>query len=173
MSIHNPTYPPKAELLAASQKPVAAWIKSAALASTVVGLIAFAAGLATSPDRIWRAFHYHWIYFSAISSGGVMFVAIFRIVTARWSRSIARMMEGYVSFLPVSWLFLVLSVTVGGQHIFPWVADVNVLPNAEKVFWLGNHTFFALREIGIVTVDRKSTRLNSSHLRLSRMPSSA
>ena len=152
MSIHNPTYPPRADLLAASAKPIAAWIKTAALASTVVGLIAFAAGLVTSPDRIWRAFHYHWLYFSAISSSAVVFVAIFRIVTARWPRSIARLMEGYAAFLPVSWLFLVLSLTVGGKHIFPWVADPNVLPNAEKVLWLGNHTFFALREIGILTV---------------------
>jgi hypothetical protein len=152
VSIHNPTYPPKADLLAASQKPIAAWIKTAALAMIVVGVIAFAAGVAMSPDRIWRAFHFNWLYFSAISSGGVMFVAIFRIVTARWSRSIARLMEGYVAFLPVSWLFLVLSLTIGGKHIFPWIADPNALPNSERIFWLGNHTFFALREIGVLTV---------------------
>ena len=152
MSIHNPTYPSKADLLAASSKPIAGWIKTAALVSTVVGLAAFIAGALMSPDRIWRAFHFHWLYFSAISSGAVVFVAVFRIVTARWSRSIARLLEGYVAFLPVSWLFLVLSVTIGGKHIFPWVADPNSLPNAERLFWLGNHTFFALREIGILTL---------------------
>ena len=152
MSIHNPVYPPKADLIAASSKPIASWIKSGALALSVIGLLALGGGIATSPDRIWRAFHYHWLFFSAISSGAVMIVAVFRIVTARWSRSIARMMEGYAAFLPISWLFLVLSLTVGGKHIFPWMADPNVLPNAERMFWLGNQAFFVVREIAVLTI---------------------
>jgi hypothetical protein len=152
VSIHNPTYPPRDRLIADSQKPIAGWVKSLGFGLAGLGLVAFIAGVFTTPDRAWRAWHFTWVYFTVISSAAVMFTGIQRIVTARWSRSIVRMMEGYVAFLPFAWLFLVLSLTVGGQHIFPWVADVNSLPNAEKVTWLGNRAFFTLREIGLVTV---------------------
>ena len=40
------------------------------------------------------------------SSAGVMFVAVQRITTARWSRSIIRFLEGYVAFLPVAFVLL-------------------------------------------------------------------
>ena len=57
-----------------------------------------------------------------------------RIATARWSREVVRFVEGYVAFLPVAFVFLVLIVTLGYSHIFPWA---HVMPPVEeKRFYL-------------------------------------
>ena len=46
---------------------------------------------------------------------------------------------------------------------------------SDPIFWqaLGNTLYLTLIGIPLAVIDRKSTRLNSSHSRASRMPSSA
>jgi hypothetical protein len=53
-----------------------------------------------------------------------MFVAVQRITTARWSRPIVRFLEGYVAFLPVAFVLLLLHLLVGRDHIFWWTHEV-------------------------------------------------
>jgi len=74
-----------------------------------------------------------------------------RITTARWSRPVIRFLEGYVAFLPVAFLFLVLSLTLGAGHIFPWTHELPPAP--EKQFWL-RQSFVTLRALiwfGLIT----------------------
>jgi hypothetical protein len=75
------------------------------------------------------------LYFTALSSAGVLFVAVQRITTARWSRAIIRLMEGYVAFLPVAFVLLLVDIFLGKNHIFPWTHEVP--PVAEKVTYYG------------------------------------
>jgi hypothetical protein len=148
-SVHVPT---RAELLAATDRPVPRTLKLAALVSAALGALVFLAGLFIAPDRAWRAFHFNWLYFASISSAGVTFVAVQRIVTARWSRPIIRLLEGYVAFLPVAFIFLALSLTLGAGHIFPWTHEAP--PVEEKQLWL-NHGFLTVRDLiffGIITL---------------------
>jgi hypothetical protein len=121
------------------------------LALAAVGTLTFLAGLFIDPDRAWRAYHVSWLYLTSLSSAGIVFVAVQRITTARWSRSIIRFMEGYVAFLPVAFVMLLLSVFLGKNHIFPWTHEVPPVP--EKVMYF-NPTFFSARVIiifGIIT----------------------
>ena len=46
-------------------------------------------------------------------------------------------------------------------------------PNATALFGPMGRSLLKLCKLAAIAGDRKSTRLNSSHLRLSRMPSSA
>mgnify|MGYP006201131969 CR=1 FL=1 len=46
------------------------------------------AGAVMGVDRVWQALLVNWLYFTTISSAGVMFVAVQRITTARWSRAV-------------------------------------------------------------------------------------
>jgi hypothetical protein len=140
-SIHVPT---RAEVYAASDRPLPRTLKLAAIVSAVLGALVFIAGLFIAPDRVWRAFHFNWLYFASICSAGVMFVAVQRIVTARWSRPIIRLLEGYVAFLPVAFVFLALSLTLGAGHIFPWTHEAP--PVEEKQLWL-NHGFLTVRDL--------------------------
>ncbi len=128
--------------IAATSKPVAARVYSMTIALFAIGLATFVAGLFMAPDRVWRAFHANWLFFTVLSSAGVTFVAVQRITTARWSREIIRFLEGYVAFLPVALVFLLLSVLLGKNHIFPWTHEAYPVP--EKALYF-DPTFFTLR----------------------------
>jgi hypothetical protein len=113
-----------------------------------IGLIAFVIGLFINPDRVWHALLVNWLYFTSISSAGVMFVAVQRITTARWSRPIIRFLEGYVAFLPVAFVLLLI-LLVGRHHIFWWSNHVPDIP--EKRIWL-NPPFFFTRVIVVYLI---------------------
>jgi hypothetical protein len=125
--------------------PISGRVYSIAIGLFVLGAITFVAGLFMDPDRVWRAFHANWLFFATLSSAGVTFVAVQRITTARWSREVIRFMEGYVAFLPVALVFLLLSVLAGKHHIFPWTHEAYPVPEKAVYF---NPTFFTLRVLG-------------------------
>ena len=144
MSAHEPRVPTRAELLRVIDRPLPRTAKLAAAALAVIGALVFLVGLFVAPDRAWRAFHFNWLFFASISSAAIVFVGVQRIVTARWSRPIIRFLEGYVAFLPVAFLFLLLSLTVGAGHIFPWTHEQPPAP--EKQLWL-DHSFVTIRAL--------------------------
>jgi hypothetical protein len=144
VSLHPAPVPTRDEIVRTYTKPVPKALSIGVLALAVIGTLAFVAALFTDPDRAWRAYHVSWLYFTSLSSAGVMFVAVQRITTARWSRSIIRFMEGYVAFLPVAFVLLLLSVFLGKNHIFPWTHETP--PVAEKVLYF-NGAFLSARVI--------------------------
>ena len=144
MSLHSVHVPTRDEVIAAYDKPIPRTITLACAALAAIGALAFIAGLFVDADRAWRAYHVSWLYFTVLSSAGVMFAAVQRITTARWSRPIIRFIEGYVAFLPVAFVLLLLTLTLGKGHIFPWTHEV--APNPEKVTWY-NGGFLTLRVI--------------------------
>ena len=109
MSLHPVKTPTPAEVLAASSREIPKSVKTALLASFAIGALIFIVGLFVDPARAWSAFHANWLFFTAMSAGGVTFVAVQRITTARWSRAVIRFMEGYVAFLPVAFVFLAVT----------------------------------------------------------------
>ena len=152
MSLHAPPVPTRDELLAATSKPLPRSLTTISLALTVIGAVVFIAGLFMNPDRAWHAWHFNWLFFAGLSSGGMAVVAVQRVTTARWSRPVVRMLEGYVAFLPVAFVFLLISLFVGKGHIFPWVHES--YPNPEKALYYGQ-TFLIIRDIvafGLLTV---------------------
>ena len=150
MSLHAVHVPTRDEVVAAYTKPTSRALGTLCLALAAIGTLAFVAGLFVDADRAWRAYHVSWLYFTVLSSAGVMFVAVQRITTARWSRPIIRFMEGYVAFLPVALLLLVISVLLGKGHIFPWTHEAPPVP--EKVTWF-SAGFLTTR---VLLSDRKS-----------------
>jgi hypothetical protein len=83
-------------------------------------------------NRAWQALHVNWLFFVSVSQAAVALVAVQRITTARWSRPVVRFLEGYVAFLPVAFLLLVL-IFAGRHHIFPWTHEAPPVP--EKAAW--------------------------------------
>lgn len=140
------------EILIGTQAPTPGWLTRVCIAMALVGVLTFGAGLMFGVDRVWQVLLVNWLFFASVSSAGVMIAAVQRITTARWSRPVVRFVEGYVAFLPVAFLLLLLIVTVGRVHIFPWaVVPVNV---AEKKVYL-EPTFFVTRTVavfGVITI---------------------
>ena len=124
MSDHDIHVPTREEILAGTDRPAPRTLKLLSIVLAVVGAIVFLIGLFVQPDRAWQSLLVNWLYFTSISSAGVMFVAVQRITTARWSRPIVRFLEGYVAFLPVAFVLLVLILIVGRGHIFWWTHEV-------------------------------------------------
>ena len=144
MSMHSVHLPSREELVATYSKPLPKALGTTALVAAVLGAIVFIAGLFVAPERAWRAYHVSWLFFTSLSSAGVMFVAVQRITTARWSRPIVRLLEGYVAFLPVSFVLLLLSLFLGKNYIFPWTHERP--PVAEKVLYY-NGGFLTTRDL--------------------------
>src|SRR6266498_4099946 len=157
------------EILAGTDRPLPGSLRLFCSVLAGIGLLVFVIGLFVAPDRTWRALLFNWLYFTTISSAGVMFVAVQRITTARWSRPVIRFLEGYVAFLPVSFVLL-LVILLGRHHIFWWS---NVVPRvAEKRAYLNPGFFFArtLITCGIITglslwYIYTSVRLDVGHVR--------
>jgi hypothetical protein len=152
VSLHPPRVFSPAEVLAASSRPIPRGLKTVAMAAAAIGAVVFIAGLFVDADRVWRAFHANWLFFATFSSAGVTFVAVQRITTARWSRPVIRFMEGYVAFLPIAFVFLLLILFAGKHHIFPWTHEA--YPNPEKELYY-NGAFLTVRSIvffGTITV---------------------
>jgi hypothetical protein len=148
MSGHDPHAPNREEVLVGIDRPSLPILKTIALVLAAVGLLVFIVGLFVDPDRVWHALLVNWLYFTSISSAGVMFVAAQRITTARWSRPIIRFLEGYVAFLPVAFVLLLI-LLVGRHHIFWWSNHVPDIP--EKRIWL-NPPFFFTRVIVVYLI---------------------
>jgi hypothetical protein len=149
MSAHETPAPSRERVLAAIDKPIPAMIKQAFLAMFVVGFAVFAYGVARGNGRAWQAFHVNWLFFTTVASAGVMFVAVQRITTARWSRSVIRLLEGFASFLPFAFVALLLTIFFGSRAVYPWwdmPGTGELIP--EKEIYL-SHSFFWLRSIGI------------------------
>ena len=144
MSLHEVRVPTREEVLAASDRPLPAsvFLVSAVLAG--IGTLVFLIGAFTGENRVWHALLSNWLFFTTVSSAAVAFVAAQRITTARWSRPIIRFLEGYVAFLPVALLLLVVILLPGQHHIFPWTHEAPPVP--EKRLYL-DPTFFVIRNL--------------------------
>ena len=138
---HAPTFT-RQDVIAQTSKPLSKGLFTTLLALFAIGALTFVIGLFMAPDRVWRAFHADWLFFTVLSSAGVVFVAVQRITTARWSREIIRFLEGYVAFLPVALVFLLLIVFAGKNYIFPWTHEAYPVP--EKALYF-DPVFFTVR----------------------------
>ncbi|MEJ7810455.1 MAG: hypothetical protein WKG32_08620 [Gemmatimonadaceae bacterium] len=136
MSAHDAAQlPSRAEIIAATDRPIPRALTTIAAILAAIGSLVFILGLfseAGSP-RVWHALLFNWLFFATLSQAGVVFVAVQRITTARWSRPIIRFLEGYVAFLPVA-LVLLGVIFLGRAHIFPWAHEA--IPVHEKAVYL-------------------------------------
>ena len=144
MSGHEAHIPSREEVVAIVTRPIPKRLATLSLLLAVVGFAIFLVGVFTGNARAWQAYHINWLFFTTISSAGVAIAAAQRITTARWSRPTVRIIEGFVAWLPVAFVLLVLTLIGGKRAIFPWVTEPPTIP--EKALWL-NPTFFTIRVI--------------------------
>ena len=146
---HEAPLPTREQIADATARPIARSLYVASYVLMALGALVFLFGAFTGTPRVWQALHYNWLFFTSLSSAGVMFVAAQRITTARWSRPVIRIMEGYVAFLPVAFVLLLLIVTVGRHAIFPFATTPPTVP--EKKLWL-DMSFFIPRVLATFAI---------------------
>jgi hypothetical protein len=148
--MHTPRTFTRQEVIAATSRPLPRALPLTMAVLFAIGAVVFVIGLFVNPDRAWNAFHANWLFFAGLSSAGCTFVAVQRITTARWSREVIRFMEGYVAFLPIALVFLLLTVFFGRHYVFPWGRG-EAYPVHEKATYF-DPTFFTVRVLLTFTV---------------------
>jgi hypothetical protein len=143
--MHDVHVPTRDEIVRATSRPIPAIYRIVALVLALVGTAVFIYGAVIGEERAWLSLHFNWLFFTIISSAAVAFTAVQRLTTARWSRPVIRLIEGYVAFLPVAFVLLLLILFVGHEHIFTW-AGREAVTVAEKAKYL-DPTFFRLRGV--------------------------
>src|SRR5690348_15597628 len=123
MSHHEAHIPSREEVVAIMQRPIPKRLASLSLVLAVVGFAIFLVGVFTGNSRAWLAYHVNWLFFTTFSSAAVAISAAQRITTARWSRPTIRILEGFVAWLPIAFVLLMLTIFVGKASIFPWVTE--------------------------------------------------
>lgn len=137
---HDAHAPSRDEVLVGIDRPTPPILSTVCLVLAALGALIFIIGLFLQPDRAWQSLFTNWLYFASISSAGVMFVAVQRITTARWSRPIIRFLEGYVAFLPVAFVVLLLILLFGRHHVLWWTTRTPEIH--EKAIYLGPAFFY-------------------------------
>jgi Ni/Fe-hydrogenase subunit HybB-like protein len=131
-----------------------AWTAILALLA-LVGLIAFILGISgAQSQRAWQAYLINFVYWTGLSFGAVLFVAVLNMANAQWGRPLKRMAEALGAFLPVSFLLFWI-LYLGKEEIFPWVRQ----PLPEKQFWLNSGFMFARNGVGLFLLTALSLAL--------------
>ena len=154
-----------------ADKPFPKGLKTIFMVLAAVGIATFLFGAFTGVDRAWHAFHFNWLYFTVISTAGGAFAAVQRITTARWSRTVVRFTEGFVAFVPVAFVMLLVILLFGREHIFTW-AGREAITIQEKAFYLAPG-FFITRGIlifALITVLQLWFVYNSVRLDVAVLP---
>ncbi|HKR08413.1 MAG TPA: hypothetical protein VJS39_04425 [Gemmatimonadaceae bacterium] len=137
---HDAHAPSRDEVVVGIDRPTPPILSTLCLVLAAIGTLVFLIGLFIQPDRTWQALLTNWLYFASISSAGVMFVAVQRITTARWSRPIIRFLEGYVAFLPVAFVLLLVILLFGRHHVLWWTTRTPEI--REKAIYLAPAFFY-------------------------------
>jgi len=111
----------------------------------LVGAVTFFVGVGGSHSlRAWQAYLVNYVFWTGLSFGAVLFVAVLNMTNARWGRSLKRLAEGLGAFLPASF-FLFWVLYLGREEVFPWVR----MPVPEKAGWLNVGFLFARDGAGL------------------------
>lgn len=86
----------------------------------VIGVIAFAAGLFTNPERAWRGYVIGFWFAFTIGLAGPFFIATQYLSKAGWSVAIRRIPEAFGAFLYPS-IILGIIALLGADYLFGWL----------------------------------------------------
>lgn len=119
------------------------------LVIAIIGFGAFVFNIMGSdPQSAWMAFLINFLFWTGIAQAGIVFSCILRITNARWARPLLRVSEGLGSFLPISFILL-LVVFAGREYILPYATHHYHPP---KDVWLNMKFVFGRNVIGFAAL---------------------
>lgn len=97
--------------------------------------------------RLYAVLWHNSIFFTGISLIGIFFVAVQYVAWAGWSVTVKRIPEAFGSFLPVTFVVMLITFLLGGHDIFHWthtdvVAEDPILKGKSSFL---NTPFFIVR----------------------------
>jgi hypothetical protein len=130
----------------------------------LAGAAAFLQGIGGPQSlRAWQAYLVNYVFWTGLSFGAILFVAVLNMTNARWGRSLKRLAEGLGAFLAASFL-LFWVLYFGREEIFPWISE----PIPEKASWLSIGFLFARNGAGLLLLTLLSMVLISYSVKADR-----
>lgn len=110
----------------------------------IIGIAAFISRiLGPDPDGAWQIYLVNFLFWTGVAQAGIIFSCALRITNARWGRPLIRISEGFGSFIPFSFVLLII-LFLGRDHILPYATEHYHSP---KEVWL-NIPFVVSRNLG-------------------------
>jgi hypothetical protein len=106
--------------------------RNVALALVALGAAVTAYGLFTDSKRVWLSLLLNGFYFTSLALSAMFFLGTQRLTGARWSASLRRVPEAFMSALPVATVLMLL-LYIGRHQIFPWTDPAKVFANARSI----------------------------------------
>ncbi|NIP39546.1 MAG: hypothetical protein GWO07_03195, partial [Candidatus Dadabacteria bacterium] len=113
----------------------------------IVGVFVFLSNAFTEEHSqdTWQIFLINFIFWTGIAQAGIVFSAILRLTRGKWGRPLLRVSEALGSFVPVSFVLLLVLLFIGKDYVLPYI--IEPYPYAAKEVWLapgfvvGRHLF--------------------------------
>lgn len=113
----------------------------------VVSIVAFISQPESS--EAWQAYLVNFVFWTGVAQGGVVFSCALRITSARWGRPLLRVSEALGSFLPVSFILLLILLFIGKDYVLPYATQHYHHP---KEIWLDMNFVSARQIIGLLVL---------------------
>ncbi len=116
---------PERALETASGRIPLLWLAGGLLALGV-GAAGFWLAVGADPRRAWMSVWMNFLLFSSVAIAGVVFGAVLSAAKGHWGKGFRRLAEAAGAFLPASLVLFFLLLTIGAEHVFPWLGEVEV-----------------------------------------------
>ena len=131
-------------------------------ALVAIGLACFVYGLVNDPATAWRAFHVNFIYYAALSQGGLCLACAMVIIGATWAGPVRHVAAALAAWVPITLLLAAFGI-LGQDYVFQnWIHGAPY----PKGNWL-TRTRVNATDLAILAV---MTALSLSFLRASLRP---
>jgi hypothetical protein len=108
-----------------------------------IGVIALAAGLATSAERTWLNLLVDGWYVLALGVAGVFFIASQRLASSKWWSPIRRIPEAFSLLLPAGAVLMIV-LAFGFRSLYPWLDPSSpAMVDEHPVIRAGRFTYLA------------------------------
>ncbi|GIW46561.1 MAG: membrane protein [Deltaproteobacteria bacterium] len=135
----------KEELLLKRARPPK-WLFFILLLLMIAGIVTFISGVVgPHAKEAWQIYLVNFLFWAGVAQAGVVFSCALRITSGRWGRPLLRISEAFSSFIPVSFVLL-LVLFLGREYILPYATEHYHHP---KDIWLSIPFVFARNVIGI------------------------
>jgi Ni/Fe-hydrogenase subunit HybB-like protein len=112
----------------------------------VLGTAAFVyQAVGSNAKEAWQIYLVNFLFWAGIGQGGIIFSCALRITSGKWGRPILRISEALGSFIPVSFVLLLI-LFVGKDYVLPYATHPYSHP---KDVWLNIHFVFGRNVIGL------------------------
>jgi Ni/Fe-hydrogenase subunit HybB-like protein len=136
------------EILSKRPKPPL-WLFLILILLIVVGIATFVThATGHNAKDTWQIYLVNFLFWTGVAQAGIIFSCALRIASGRWGRPLLRVSEAFGSFLPVSFILL-LVLFIGKDYILPYATEHYHHP---KDIWLSIPFVFARNVIGLLVL---------------------